>query len=178
MSTMVSQITSLTIVCPTICSDAGQRKHQSSASLAFLRRIHRWPVNSQHKWPVTRKMFPSDDVIMKLHTREYMPQNTYHDKSTLVQVMSWCHQATSHYLSQWWPGSMSPYGVRMQQRVNAGFETLIKLSCNENLITTYNPQTTVRPCNYALRVELCFVLANALRYKSQTVCICLGCTVS
>ena len=33
------------------------------------------------------------------------------DKSTLVQVMAWCHQATSHYLSQCWPRSVSPYGV-------------------------------------------------------------------
>ena len=41
-----------------------QRKHQSSASLAFVRRIHRGPVNSPHKGPVTRKMFPFDDVIM------------------------------------------------------------------------------------------------------------------
>ena len=41
-----------------------QRKHQSSASLAFVRGIHRWPVNSPHKGPVTRKMFPFDDVIM------------------------------------------------------------------------------------------------------------------
>ena len=44
--------------------DADQRKHQSSASLAFVRGIHRWPVNSPHKWPVTRKMFPFDDVIV------------------------------------------------------------------------------------------------------------------
>ena len=43
---------------------AGQRKHQISASLAFVRGIHRWPVNSPHKWPVTRKMFPFDDVTM------------------------------------------------------------------------------------------------------------------
>ena len=41
-----------------------QRKHQSSASLAFVRGIHRRPVNSPHKWPVTWKMFPFDDVIM------------------------------------------------------------------------------------------------------------------
>ena len=41
-----------------------QRKHQRSASLAFVRGIHRGPVNSPHKWPVTRKMFPFDDVIM------------------------------------------------------------------------------------------------------------------
>ena len=36
--------------------DADQRKHQSSASLAFGRVIHRWPANSPHKGPVTRKM--------------------------------------------------------------------------------------------------------------------------
>ena len=63
MDAIASQITSLTIVYSTVYSDADQRKHQSSASLAF-RRIHRWPVNSPHKWPVTRKMFPFDDVIM------------------------------------------------------------------------------------------------------------------
>ena len=64
MGAIASQITSLTIVYPTVYSDADQRKHQSSASLAFVRGIHRRPVNSPHKWPVTRKMFPFDDVIM------------------------------------------------------------------------------------------------------------------
>ena len=66
MGTVASQITSLTIVYSTVYSDADQRKHQSSASLAFVRGIHRGPVNSPHKWPVTRKMFPFDDVIMNL----------------------------------------------------------------------------------------------------------------
>ena len=46
MSTMASQITSLAIVCSTVYSGADQRKHESSASLAFVRGIHRWPVNS------------------------------------------------------------------------------------------------------------------------------------
>ena len=64
MGTMASQITSLTSVYSTAYSGAYQRKHQSSASLAFVWGIHRWPVNSPHKWPVTRKMFPFDDVIM------------------------------------------------------------------------------------------------------------------
>ena len=41
MDTMASQITSLTIVCSTAYSDADQRKHKSSAPLAFVRRIHR-----------------------------------------------------------------------------------------------------------------------------------------
>ena len=59
-----SQITSLTIVYSTVYSDADQRKHESSASLPFVWGVHRGPVNSQHKWPVTRKMFPFDDVIM------------------------------------------------------------------------------------------------------------------
>ena len=65
MGAIASQIASLTIVYSTVYSDADQRKHQSSASLAFVRVIHRGPVNSPHKWPVTQKMFPFDDVIME-----------------------------------------------------------------------------------------------------------------
>ena len=64
MDEMASQITTLTIVYSTVYSDADQRVHQSSASLASVGGIQRWPVNSPHKWPVTRKMFPFDDVIM------------------------------------------------------------------------------------------------------------------
>ena len=46
------------------------RKHQSSASLAFVRGLCRRPVNSLHKWPVTRKIFSFDDVIMKHNTHD------------------------------------------------------------------------------------------------------------
>ena len=66
MGAIASQITSPTIVYWTVYSSANQSKHQSSASLAFVWRIHRGPVNSRHKWPVTRKMFPLDDVIIML----------------------------------------------------------------------------------------------------------------
>ena len=59
MSAMASQITSLAIVYSTVYSGADQRKHQSSASLAFVR----WPVNYPQKGPVTQKMFPCDDVM-------------------------------------------------------------------------------------------------------------------
>ena len=65
MGSLASQITSLMIVYSTAYSDTDQRKHQSSASLAFVRWIHRRPVNSPHKWPVTRKMFPFYDIIMQ-----------------------------------------------------------------------------------------------------------------
>ena len=57
MSTMVFQITGIWIVYSIVCSCADQRKHQSSASLVFVR-------NSPQKGPVTRKMFPFDDVDM------------------------------------------------------------------------------------------------------------------
>ena len=70
MGAMASKITSLTIVYSTVYSGADQSKHQSFASLAFVWGIHRRPVISPHKWPVTRKMFPFDDVIM----RRFPPQ--------------------------------------------------------------------------------------------------------
>ena len=58
MSTMASQISGVLIVCSTVFLGAEQRKHQSFASLASVRGIHRWPME-------TWKMFPFDDVIME-----------------------------------------------------------------------------------------------------------------
>ena len=58
------QITGVTIIYSTICSGADKKKHQSSASLAFVTRIDRWTVNSPQKGPVTRQKFPFDDVII------------------------------------------------------------------------------------------------------------------
>ena len=60
MGAIASQITSLTIVYSTVYSGPDQRNHQSSASLALVRGIYRSP----RKWPVMRKMFPFDDIIM------------------------------------------------------------------------------------------------------------------
>ena len=76
---MAYQITSLMIGYSTVYSDADERKHQSSASLAFVRGIHRWPMNSPHKWPVKRKMSPFDAVIME------------------------SEKVANHYSNQWWP---------------------------------------------------------------------------
>ena len=64
VSAIASQITDVSIVYPTICWGADKKIHQSSALLAFVRGIHRWLVNSTHQGPVTREMFPFDDVIM------------------------------------------------------------------------------------------------------------------
>ena len=84
MTTMASQITSLTVVYSTVFSDADQRKHQSSASLALCVGNSPGTVNSPHKGPVTRKMFPFDDVIMagRAHTKPLLCRH-------LMELQNW-----------------------------------------------------------------------------------------
>ena len=83
---MPSQITSLTIVNSTVHSGARHRKHQSPASLASVRWNHRWPTNSPHKWSVTRKWFPFDDVIMLgvIHAGPEPLDNNMHRTASLT----------------------------------------------------------------------------------------------
>ena len=82
---MASQFTSLTIVYSIVYSGADQRKHQSSASLAFVWGIHRRPVNSPNKGPVTRKMFPVDDVIMLLGIRFTLFVETWPKRLNIIK---------------------------------------------------------------------------------------------
>ena len=106
IGTMASQITSLTIVYSTVYSDADQRKYQSSASLAFVREIHRGPVNSPHKWPVTRKMFAFDDVIMF---------KSYRMSLNLWKRRNWVHFRLSLFTDK--------------HMVNRIFQRLLLISC-------------------------------------------------
>ena len=110
MGAMASQITSLTIVFLTVYSDADQRKHQSSASLAFVQGIDRVSVNSPHKWPVTRKMFPLDDVIMN-----HCFDCTY-GSQWLLRGMIW---------EAWFNIKMSPYQYR---KSHCGDKTVVRSS--------------------------------------------------
>ena len=105
MGVIASQITSPTIVYSTVYSGADQRKYQSSASLAFVLGIHRWPVNSPHKGPATRKMFPFDDVIMKYAQRTY-PCLTSHRRSRHLGSLSPQGPVFLHssYSNDWYPG--------------------------------------------------------------------------
>ena len=105
---IASQITSLTIVYSAVYSYADQRKHQSSASLAFVCGIYRGPVNSPHKWPVTRKMFPFDDVIMRL---EYHAMETF-TECGLTTIGAWI----SNYIHGlfrciWWRHQMETFSA-------------------------------------------------------------------
>ena len=83
MGTNVSQMTRLTVVYSTVYSGADRRKHKSSVSLAFVRGMLRWPVNSPHKGPVTWKMFPFDDVIL---ITSFVRR--YHSMKTLTRLLA------------------------------------------------------------------------------------------
>ena len=87
MGAIASQSTSLTIVYSIVYSDADQRKHLSSASLAFVRGIHRGPGNSPHKWPVTRKMFPFNDVIMVVIMLPRRPRNVVRSEKRALGIV-------------------------------------------------------------------------------------------
>ena len=106
MGAMASQITSLMIVYSIIYSDAGQRKHQSSASLAFVWGIHRGPANSPHRWPVTRKMFTFDDVIMAFPiVPSESKLNMYLDEIHLIRRV----QNGDHFFVNWVSLSVIPF---------------------------------------------------------------------
>ena len=96
MGAVASQITSLMIVYSTLYSGAYQRKHQSSASLTIVWGIHRWSVNSPHKWLVTRKMCPFDDVIM--HRWNPFEKSQYCGKR-FYAFMAWLHQRCKYCIT-------------------------------------------------------------------------------
>ena len=108
MRTMASQITSRTIVYSTVYPGADQRKHQSSASLAFVRGIHRGPVNSPHKGPITRKMFPFDDVIMSWCRTQAMVISYWQNE---FKVLKWdlLFSARMSVLSHMWDKTPTPW---------------------------------------------------------------------
>ena len=112
MATMASQITSLTIVYLTVSLGTDQRKHQSSASLAFVLGIHRWPVNSPHKGLVTRNIFPFDDVIM-MNVIPWLPV----DSPQHGPVMLWCF-ITLAWLTSCWTNTQALWSVMRLMHLN------------------------------------------------------------
>ena len=100
MSAMASQIPP-PIAYSTVYSRRRSKKHQSSASLAFVRGIHRWPVNSSQKGTVTRKMFPFDVVIMDSH-RYPQTRPTVADPHLYVTLMvTSIHYSTLGLILPW-----------------------------------------------------------------------------
>ena len=104
MGSITSQIISLTIVYSSVYLGADQRKHQSSASLAFVRGIHRRPVNSPHKGPVTRIFFhlmtssyrcgpvaPYSDRDQIKISLWFVPKSPINNIPAFVEIMAWRH---------------------------------------------------------------------------------------
>ena len=148
MSAMTSQITSLEIVILT--SGADQRKHQSSVSLASVREIHRWPMNSPHKGSVTRKMLPFDDVIMSWSRWEDSHQDR--KSSTLAARKLVIFHRSFRHLNSRIPYEQS-YCVR--------------------LIDNTGVSTTIRPDTQLLFATTVYVLdwSNKLIGTSQEICL-------
>ena len=96
---MAAQITSLTIIYSTVYSGVDQRKHQSSASLAFVRWIHQSPVNFPHKWLVTRKMFVFGEISLESH----VSKSSWHTYTLTILGNSVCtrisHEENSSVIS-------------------------------------------------------------------------------
>ena len=109
-----------------------QRKHQSSASLAFVRRIHRWLVNSPHQWPVTRKMFPFDDVIMSCSNEGHMTDSTCDPKWPMFIWMV----PNPKWL--WWLTILSRSGENSFVKLMKTYGRNNLISSNTRTISTYN----------------------------------------
>ena len=122
------------------------RKHQSSASLALVRGIHRWPVNSPHKWPVTRKMFPFDDVIMWVKTIANDAMGPWMCRIKVVSFHGKWLQLRA--LSPWWHHQMETFSALLSicaenspitgefpssRTVTRGFDVFFHLCLNKRL---------------------------------------------
>ena len=96
MEALASQISDDSIVCSTVGSGADQRRHQSSASLAFVRGLNGWPVKSSHKGPVTWKMLAFDDVItlFKFYLTRIKEKRVGPSKREYLRV---------YFIFFWWP---------------------------------------------------------------------------
>ena len=159
MGVMASQITGVLMVCSTVCSGADQRK-QSSASLAFAREIHRWPVNSPHEGPVTRKLFPFDDVIMKLD-----PQQTIFGCSNNTKM--WCFRYGKRYGKLWIAcNTATTYTFMIPDKLWQRWSSTFPRRCSNIPTTLYNV------CNVA-ETSMQRSLQHMDRYMYIYICVCV-----
>ena len=99
----------------------------------------------------------------------WMPRDPTDDKSTLVQVMAWCRQATSHYLNQRWPRSPKPYGVTRPQWVN-----ILQLHWGTNLVSDRLPIKA--PQSACFHLSKCWLSTRHNNMKTTQIAKTLGST--
>ena len=137
MGAIASQLNSLTIVYSIVYWVADQRKHQRSASLAFVWGIHRGPVNSPPKWPVTRKMFPFDDVITHWSRVTHMCVSSLTiigSDNGLSPVWLVACPAPSHYLNQCWIIVNWTIGNKFQWNLNRNWYIFSQENAFQNVV--------------------------------------------
>ena len=187
MGAITSQITSLTIVYSTVYSDADQRKHQSSASLAFVGGIHRGPVNSPHKWPVTRKMFPFDDVIMwwqgdsrgqliSSHCMSLVLSENFSFNTRKVEDYANVSCKFGHYcpVATWWCHDLGAISALLpaigdKGSVTWGFDVFFDVSLNQLWSTQSHVTPLLRHIQF-FYTELCFLSRYPENYR-QNICV-------
>ena len=114
MGFMATQIICDWIVCLIICSGADQRKYQSSASLAFVRGLHRCTVAASN----------AENVSIWCHHHVLMPAIWRHwSGSTLAQAIAWCLTTPRHYLKQCW---LLISELRIRQNARNTFEAILE----------------------------------------------------
>ena len=102
----------------------------------------------------------------------WMPWDLTDDKSPLVQVMAWCHQATSHYLNQCFPRSLSPYGVTRPQWVKAHPSHANPLICSWPQSCWWRFIECCRNCSKLMHHLICQTLFIALRHFPDNIFRC------
>ena len=128
---MASQITNVSIVYSTVCLGPDRRKHQSSASRAFVGEIHQWPVNSLHNGPVTRKMFSFDDVIMENSLMALAPMMSI--KCVLWLGLHRFHPWLQKNFHLWWKRFFLSPGTKRSPPSTTRFETAIEEKSQPNV---------------------------------------------
>ena len=133
MSVVASQITGVSIVYSNVCSGADQRKYQGSVSLIFVRGIHRSLMNSMHKGPVTRKMFPFDDVIMMMYRRQIL----FNSQKTLRYSPSNCRdmECPVFVFGKWIKFTIFSKHIATLRRLNFVFVNRVPPICSPLFIT-------------------------------------------
>ena len=178
MGEMASQITSLASVYSTVYSGADQRIHQSSVSLAFVRRIHRWPVNSPHQGPVTRKVFPfwwrHHKLCMIWLKKRLVPNYNKPKIARTICIMFWlyctlCNNNTTHtdhYAQQ----------LTFQQRYKSATNKiwgnpfilkLISLPLNHNNLFVCQEILFVNPCSVLHGYKSWFFQSDQTRHGNS-----------
>ena len=98
----------------------------------------------------------------------------YHDKSTLVQVMAWCHQATSHCLCLCWSSSRGAYyvvGPRWVKNHTHLFTTCIRIPC-WNAICYKVFLMTLVTIEYSNEIQFCCTHSHSIiKYLHAWCCV-------